>query len=326
MANKTISEYTAATSIDASNDYLLIEQAVGPIYKKINRNTLLALASAPLGTSDTQSPTNKTFDNTNTFTIRDDRLTIQDNADTTKQVALQLSGITTGTTRTLTIPDASTTLVGTDATQTLTNKTLTSPTINGGTIDNSTITVDSISGKTSTTIVSVAGVQLNNGTIGTANAVTASSILAGAVTPEKLVSGAGTSWAWQSWTPTWTNLTVGNGTTNYRYTQIGKTVHFRGSVIFGSTSAMSTTPTFTLPVTSSSNYTASRSPLGASEILDSGTADHFGPVIWLSTTTAKVSVFNAAGTYLTFVDVTSAIPMTWATNDGLFFWGSYEVA
>lgn len=38
-----------------------------------------------------------------------------------------------GTNRTITLPDATTTLVGTDATQTLTNKTLTSPTISGST-------------------------------------------------------------------------------------------------------------------------------------------------------------------------------------------------
>ena len=49
---------------------------------------------------------------------------IVDNSDTTKKVNFQVSGVTTATTRTLTVPDASTTLVGTDTTQTLTNKTM----------------------------------------------------------------------------------------------------------------------------------------------------------------------------------------------------------
>lgn len=70
-----------------------------------------------------QTLTNKTLDNTNIITARDDRFTIQDNADTTKQAVFQASGITTGTTRTYSLPNATTTLVGDDATQTLTNKT-----------------------------------------------------------------------------------------------------------------------------------------------------------------------------------------------------------
>lgn len=71
--------------------------------------------------SATQTLSNKTFiDNVTTF---------QDNGDNTKKLQFQLSGITTATTRTLTAPDADTTIVGTDATQTLTNKTLTAPTI-----------------------------------------------------------------------------------------------------------------------------------------------------------------------------------------------------
>lgn len=45
-----------------------------------------------------------------TLTASDSALTLQDNGDATKQLQFQLSGITTGTTRTLTIPDASGTL------------------------------------------------------------------------------------------------------------------------------------------------------------------------------------------------------------------------
>ena len=63
--------------------------------------------------------------------IDDDNFTLLDNADNTKKAQFQCSGITSGATRTLTIPDSSDTIVGLAATQTLTNKTLTSPVIDG---------------------------------------------------------------------------------------------------------------------------------------------------------------------------------------------------
>lgn len=48
----------------------------------------------------------------------------QDPADNTKQVRLDVEGVTTATTRVLTVPDADLTIVGTVTTQTLTNKTI----------------------------------------------------------------------------------------------------------------------------------------------------------------------------------------------------------
>lgn len=67
------------------------------------------------------------------FSVKDNGFTIVDETDITKAVKFQISGITTATTRTLTPPNADTTLVGTDVTQTLTNKTLnlTSNTLSG---------------------------------------------------------------------------------------------------------------------------------------------------------------------------------------------------
>lgn len=63
------------------------------------------ISGAIVGTTDTQNLTNKTLDNSNIITVRDDRFTMQDSADTTKQAVFQLSGITTATTRTYTVPD-----------------------------------------------------------------------------------------------------------------------------------------------------------------------------------------------------------------------------
>ena len=62
--------------------------------------------------------------------------------DTTKRFKFDVGSITTATTRTIAVPDENTTLVGTTATQTLTNKTLTSPKVTGLAISDSGFTVE----------------------------------------------------------------------------------------------------------------------------------------------------------------------------------------
>lgn len=61
---------------------------------------------------NTLTLTNKTLGNTNTITLKDTLFTLQDDGDTTKQAQFQLSGITTGTTRTYTLPNIACTLLG----------------------------------------------------------------------------------------------------------------------------------------------------------------------------------------------------------------------
>lgn len=56
--------------------------------------------------------------------FRDNQFTLQDDGDATKQLQFQASGITTATTRTLTAPDASDTIVCKATTDTFTNKTV----------------------------------------------------------------------------------------------------------------------------------------------------------------------------------------------------------
>ena len=101
----TINALNVANSIDPANDYLPIYQNSSTSTLGISRNTYLNLSSQPLGLTDTQSPTNKTFNNTNTITVKDGSFTIQNTSDTTKQAVFSLAGLTTSTTRTYTMPN-----------------------------------------------------------------------------------------------------------------------------------------------------------------------------------------------------------------------------
>lgn len=150
---------------------------------------------------------------------------------------------------------------------------------------------------------------------------------AGAVTPASLVSGTGSTWVWQTWTPTWTNLTKGNGTEDIaKYIQIGKLVIIRYKFTFGSTSAMGTAPTFTLPVTAVSDIDTTNNIIGTCSLVDPDTVTVQGFVLIPSTTTGILRVAKSDGTYLQHASVTATVPHTWGNLDRVHFQGYYEAA
>ena len=127
--------------------------------------------------------------------------------------------------------------------------------------------------------------------------------------------------AWTAYTPTLTNLTLGNGTVDAKYKQIGKTVFLFFKFTLGSTSSVGTSPQFSLPVTG--RVTISYHMLA--NLQDTGTADNPG-MVYITTTTAVFAAINVGGTYATTSNVTSTIPFTWTTNDTITTQFTYEAA
>jgi hypothetical protein len=76
----------------------------------------------------TQTISSKTLDNSNSATFVDTNLTIEDDGDLTKKVKFDATGVLPSTTATFQTPNASDTLVGVAASQSLLNKTITDAT------------------------------------------------------------------------------------------------------------------------------------------------------------------------------------------------------
>lgn len=148
------------------------------------------------------------------------------------------------------------------------------------------------------------------------------------VTPAMLLAGTGSSWAWQAWSPTTANITVGNGTIFAEYIQIGKLVHFKFKFTLGSTSAMGSGPTITLPVTPAADHIANTEQVLAwGTILDSGTAVYTSALQFATGSNYEFRVHNASSTYLLSQGtISSTVPMTWANGDVLSVHGFYEAA
>jgi hypothetical protein len=326
MDEVRITDLPVAVSIDPIADtFPIVDDALDDT-QQINRNVFLGITGNPVGTSDVQSIGNKTIGVSNTVSLLDNLFTLQDNSDPTKMAQFQLSGISVSTTRTYTLPNASSTLADISTAQTFTNKTLTSPAITGGSISNSTISVDSISEFTAANGVTIDGLNIKDAKLNTVNSVVTSNITDSAVTPAKLQSGTGSSWVWQSWVPTFTNWSIGTGGsagTSAHYIQIGKTVFFVLTSTLGSSGqSVGSSPTFTLPVTTTANYTGG-TPIGQMRMVAAG-GGFFGYVRQNSTTTAALISLLASGTYVSDGGVTSTTPATWAANDSIQISGSYE--
>lgn len=131
---------------------------------------------------------------------------------------------------------------------------------------------------------------------------------------------------WTSFTPTWTNLSVGNGTVTAKYLKVGGLVNFRIKLVWGSTTSISGRVSINYPV-APIDASAAETPIINVQFEDYGNAPTIGAILNASANTTSFSIFavNTSGTYAGVSDLSSTAPFTWVTNDRIYVSGSYEV-
>ena len=149
--------------------------------------------------------------------------------------------------------------------------------------------------------------------------------LAGQILTADLLNAAVPQEAWTSFTPTWTNLTVGNGTLDCNYVQIGKLVTANYRLLFGSTTAITGAPVSTLPVTGATTLVRGQGAV-AQYRDDSATTSYPGLVLTSGTTILSWFKLNVAGANDQASALSSTTPFTWTVNDVLGCQITYEAA
>lgn len=129
---------------------------------------------------------------------------------------------------------------------------------------------------------------------------------------------------WSSWTPSWTNVTVGNGTVYSSYTQIGKTIIAEAVVVAGTTTSFGNSISVSLPVTADTKYTNYVfSPIGNVTGANVGVAGYFGKIMFNGSTTTAVVRWDLSGGGGSF---SSTFPYTEGSGDSLSLQFTYEAA
>jgi hypothetical protein len=129
---------------------------------------------------------------------------------------------------------------------------------------------------------------------------------------------------WQAWTPSYSGITVGNGSVVARYQQIGKTVTVFFKLTFGTTTSVSNYGTFSQPVTASQAGFMN----GTASFIDNGASIYGG---WIYMESGGVNTYFVAnltnGAYSTFAPANSTgTPTTFGNTDIWIATYTYEAA
>jgi hypothetical protein len=132
--------------------------------------------------------------------------------------------------------------------------------------------------------------------------------------------------AWESWTPTFVNITVGNGVLVARYSRINKNVTVQLRFTLGSTSVIGGGGgiTMSLPVTmATAQYSNSASLIGIASMVDVSPFTNYPAWVLVSSSTAVAFGYMTSFRYQ---EMFGTGPFTWTTNDVFTCSFTYEAA
>ena len=142
-------------------------------------------------------------------------------------------------------------------------------------------------------------------------------------------AGAGTSELFDdyeegTWTPAWTNLTVGNGTSTGRYTKFGRNVFVEVDLLLGSTTVVGSNPEINnIPFASAADFQS----FGGGSLTDAGTnTDQASCLVVANSNRLLPFRYNISGSRAYQATLSATTPFTWAANDRIRLSVAYTAA
>ncbi len=145
----------------------------------------------------------------------------------------------------------------------------------------------------------------------------------------KVAIGATVLGTYTAYTPTWIGLTIGNGTSSFKYCRVNNLVHYVGYFTLGTTSAITGSVNISLPINASPIYSTNNFvPFGWATCVDASTAIPYSAigVGITSINTARIRYISAPAIPVRNTNISATEPMTWTTSDQIQIDFTYEAA
>lgn len=129
-----------------------------------------------------------------------------------------------------------------------------------------------------------------------------------------------------AYTPTFSDITLGDGTVTSYYCQVNKLVHYWGRLTFGSTTSITASGCqISIPVNQATAMPAQQFPMGSTVYSDASAATRYaGRAGYVNAGLFRLFTLATGVSYTTKTAISSTIPFTWTTSDTISWNITYE--